>query len=110
MARLLYVRIVYVRILGALALCSLAFLLVSLDPFLSAAPIGSGVSGHTPAFSVNRFRKGDRLPLYHPGAVWRDLRVPDGLQSQEKVPFGCDPAFSPVSAPSLSTVYGRCMA
>lgn len=110
MARLLSLRILYVRILGALALCSLAFLLLSLDPFLSAAAMRPGISGPTPAVSVNRFRKGDRLPLYHPGAVWRDPSAPNGLQSQEKVPFGCDPAFSPVSAPSLSTVYGRCMA
>jgi hypothetical protein len=103
-------RLFYLRIAGAVALCSLAFLLVSFDPFLRAAPIGAGASEHTPTFSVNRFRKGDRLPLYHPGTVWRDLRVPDGLQSQRKVPFGCDPAFSPVATPSLSTVYGRCMA
>jgi hypothetical protein len=98
------------RIAGAVALCSLAFLLLSFDPFLSAAPIGTSASDHAPTVSVNRFRKGDRLPLYHPGAVWRDLRVPDSLQSQQKVPFGCDPAFSPVATPSLSTVYGRCMA
>jgi hypothetical protein len=110
MARLLGVRTFRVRILGALAVCSLALLLVSLDPFLSAVAIGSSVSRHTPDVSVNRFRKGDRLPLYHPGAVWRDHQAPDSLQSREKVPFGCDPAFSPVSAPSLSTLYGRCMA
>jgi hypothetical protein len=110
MARLFYLRTPYARISGALTLCSLVFLLVSVDPFLSAAPTGPGVSGQTPAFSVNHFRKGDRLPLYHPGAVRDDLRAPDGLQTQEKVPFGCDPAFSPVSTPSLSTIYGRCMA
>ena len=110
MARLIYLRIPYVRIVGALALCSLTFLLVSLDPFLRAAPIGSGVSAQTPAVSVNRFRKGDRLPLYQAPAVEHDLGAPKSLQTQERVPFGCDPAFSPVSAPSLSTVYGRCMA
>ncbi len=104
------VRLLCLRIAGAIALCSLGFLLVSFDPFLSAAPIGVGSSDHTPAVSVNRFRKGDRLPLHHSGAVWRDLRVPDGLQSQRKVPFGCDPAFSPVASPSMSKVYGRCMA
>lgn len=102
------VRLLYVRIAGALALCSLAFLFLSTDPFLSAASIGPGVSGHDRAFSVNRFRKGDRLPRRPAGAIWRN-RVPDGLQSQEKLPFGCDPAFSPVTSPALSSIYGRCM-
>jgi hypothetical protein len=106
-------RLFCLRIMGALALCSFAFLLVSLDPFLSAAPLGSGVSDPTPAVSVNHFRKGDRLPLFHPGASNRIGTDPDarrdGSQTQEKVPVGCDPAFSPVTAPSLSTVYGRCM-
>lgn len=103
-------RFFYLRAAGAVALCSLAFLLVSFDPFLSAAPIGAGLSDRTPAVSVNHFRKGDRLPLVHPGEVWRDLRVPGTLQSQQRVPFGCDPAFSPVASPSMSRVYGRCMA
>lgn len=103
-------RLLCVRIAGALALCSLAFLLLSMDPFLSAASVGPGVSGHHPAFSVNRFRKGDRLPLHPAGTIWRDPRAPHGLQSQEKVPFGCDPAFSPVASPSLSMIFGRCTA
>jgi hypothetical protein len=103
-------RLLYVRIVGAIVLCSLAFLLVSLDPFLRAAPIGSGVDDQTPAVSVNHFRKGDRLPLYHRGAVRQELRRPDGLQTQRHVPFACDPAFSPVATPSLSKVFGRCMA
>jgi hypothetical protein len=112
-------RLLYFRIVGALALCSFAFLLVSLDPFLSAAPIQPGVSDPTPVVSVNHFRKGDRLPLFHSGVpnsigtepdVRQDLRAPDASQTQERIPFACDPAFSPVSAPSMSTVYGRCMA
>jgi hypothetical protein len=107
-------RLLYVRIVGAIVLCSLAFLLVSFDPFLRAAPIGSSVDDQTPAVSVNHFRKGDRLPLYHPGAVQQDFRRPDGLQNglqtQRHVPFACDPAFSPVATPSLSKVFGRCMA
>jgi hypothetical protein len=103
-------RLLYVRIVCAIVLCSLAFLLVSLDPFLRAAPIGLGVGDQTPAISVNHFRKGDRLPVNHPGAVWQDFRRPDGLQTQRHVPFGCDPAFSPVATPSLSKVFGRCMA
>ncbi len=108
MARLLYTRLLYIRIASAVVLCSLVFLLISLDPFLRAAPIGTGLGDQTPV-RVNHFRKGDRLPLYHPGAVRQDSRHLDGLQTQRHVPFGCDPAFSPVATPSLSKVFGRCM-
>lgn len=103
-------RLFDVRIVGAIALCSLAFLLLSFDPFLRAAPIGTDASDQTPAVSVNHFRKGDRLPLYHPDAVQQNLPRPDGLQTQRHVPFACDPAFSPVATPSLGKVFGRCMA
>ena len=58
-----YLRVV--RIVGAGALVSLAFFFGSLDPFLRAAPITStAVSERTPPVSVNRYRKGDRLPLF----------------------------------------------
>jgi hypothetical protein len=106
MPRLLYVR----RIAAALALCLLGAFLVGFGPLLSVASIGPGVSGYSQGFSVNRFRKGDRLSVRPSGALWRNLRVPDRLQSQEKAPFGCDPAFSPVTSPRASLVYGRCIA
>jgi hypothetical protein len=108
-----------VRIVGAGALVSLAFFFASLDPFLRAAPItGTAVSDRTPPVSVNRDRKGDRLPLVkstsnstQPGTghtiLW-DLHGLNGSQARERVPVGCDPAFSPVASPSLATVYGRC--
>ncbi|MGA8612572.1 MAG: hypothetical protein WB760_12770 [Xanthobacteraceae bacterium] len=110
----------YLRIVGAGALVSLAFFFGSLDPFLRAAPItATAVSDRTPPVSVNRYRKGDRLPLSKssensgPTAashmIWSDLRGLNGSQAREKVPVGCDPAFSPVASPSLATVYGRCM-
>ena len=60
--------------------------------------------------AVNHFRKGDRLPLFHPHAVRQDVPTPGGSQTQGKVPFGCDSAFSSVTSPSLATLYGRCMA
>lgn len=103
-------KLLYLRVAGAIVLCSLTFLLVSFDPFLRAAPIGPGVGDQTPAVSVNHFRKGDRLPIYHSGVVRENFHRPDGLQTQRHVPFGCDPAFSPVATPSLSKVFGRCMA
>ena len=122
MARLIvswdYLRIV--RIIGAGALVTLAFFLGSLDPFLHAAPVAvSAASAHTPPVSVNRYRKGDRLPLVKSSnntgsagsshVIWWDLRGLDGSQAREHVPVGCDPAFSPVASPSLASVYGRCV-
>jgi hypothetical protein len=110
MARLVVLRI-YPRLIGAFGLVALAFLLVSLDPLLGAAPTSGA------AMSVNHFRKGDRLPLplVHPGSlnsegVWRKPPMPDGLQTQQRTPVGCDPAFSPVSSPAPVVVYGRCIA
>jgi hypothetical protein len=110
-----YLRIV--RIIGAGALISLAFFFASLDPFLRAAPITRvAVSERTPPVSVNRYRKGDRQPLFRSSdnsgrAVidrTMDLRGRNGSQARGRVPVGCDPAFSPVASPLLATVYGRC--
>jgi hypothetical protein len=118
MARLVVLRL-YPRVLGAFAIVALAVFLVSLDPLLGAVP-GSepGASERTPPVSVNRVRKGDRLPLVTPGmtdgwkapAASRGRPLPDGLQTQERAPVGCDPAFSPVSSPAPVVVYGRCTA
>jgi hypothetical protein len=95
----------YLRVVGAFALVSTSFFLASLDPFLRAAPIaGSAASERTPPVSVNRYHKGDRLPI-----VKSNLHGLNGSQAREKVPVGCDPAFSPVASPALATVYGRCM-
>jgi len=108
------------RIVVAFAFVSLAFFFASLDPFLRAAPIGGpAVNDRTPAVSVNRYRKGDRLPALNnsdnsnrtgaKGAIWWDLRGQGSSQTRGQVPIGCDPAFSPVSSPSLAAVFGRCM-
>jgi len=110
MARLVVLRL-YPRIMGACAILALAVFLVSLDPLLGAVPSpGPGAGERTPSVSVNRLLKGDRLPLVHPGASdsLRGQPVPNGLQTREKAPIGCDPAFSPVSSPSRVVVYGRC--
>jgi hypothetical protein len=118
MARLVVLRL-YPRFVGAFGIVALTVLLVSLDPLLGAVPsAGTGASERTQAVSVNRFRKGDRLPLVQPGAlngrtnqgVWRGRPIPDGLQTQKKTPIGCDPAFSPVSSPARAVIYGRCIA
>jgi hypothetical protein len=110
----------YLRIVGASALVSLAFLFGSLDPFLRAAPVtAAAVSDRAPPVSVNRYPKGDRLPLSKNAdnsgpvgirhVIWWDLRGLNGSQAHRRLPIGCDPAFSPVASPSLAVVYGRCM-
>lgn len=115
MAKLVVLRL-YPRVVGAFAIAALALFLVSLDPLLGAVPnYQPGATEQTPPVSVNHFRKGDRLPL-HPGTseslkspgAWPALRLPNGLQTQERAPLGCDPAFSPVSSPAPVVVYGRC--
>ena len=68
-----------------------------------------GLSNPEPSMTVNHFRKGDRLPLFHSRAVQQGAPMPGGLQTRRKVPFGCDSAFSPVVSPELADVYGRCM-
>jgi hypothetical protein len=108
------------RIVVAFALVSFAFFFASLEPFLRAAPIGGpAVNDRTPAVSVNRDRKGDRLlilsnpansyPTGAKGAIWWDLRGQGSSRTGRQVPIGCDPAFSPVTSPSLAKVFGRCM-
>jgi hypothetical protein len=102
-------RLFYFSVAGAFALASLALFLVSFAPLLSAAPFNPGISDRTPPVSVNRFRKGDRLPLHDSRAVRPDSQAPNASQAHGKVPLGCDPAFSPVTSPALATLYGRCM-
>jgi hypothetical protein len=103
-------RLVSLRVLGAVALCSATFLLVGAAPYLHAAPVVPGLSDPEPSMTVNHFRKGDRLPMVYPRAVRQEGPTPSGSQSQGKVPFGCDSSFSPVTSPELATLYGRCMA
>jgi hypothetical protein len=101
---------------SALGFVALAALFVGIDPFLS---VGAGLSSQTPAVSVNRALKGDRLPLSN-SAI---LDVPDGkmelgqrpsIETRAQTPFACDPAFSlirsPHSPPPSANVYRRCMA
>ena len=110
-------RQLYLRIVSAFGLVALAALFVGIDPFLG---VGATLSGQTPAVSVNRTLKGDRLPIAN-SAI---LDVPDGQarlagqpstqQTRAQTPFACDPAFSlirsPNSAPTSANVYRRCMA
>ena len=101
-------RLVSFRLIGAAALCSAAFVLAGAAPHLYAAPIIPGLTNPEPSMTVNDFRKGDRLPLFHPRSVRQEV-PPIGSQTQGKVPLGCDSSFSPVTSPQLATLYGRCI-
>jgi hypothetical protein len=71
---------------------------------MAAAP-----SNSAPQFTVNQFRKGDRLPMTRRPAAWHGLLTPQSLQSEKKLPLGCDPAFGPNASPGAKSVYGRCV-
>jgi hypothetical protein len=97
-------KLLFVRIAGGAGIVSLAFLFVGLIPFLSADPSASAVlAGRTSSFSVNHEFKGDRLPVSE--FNWTALRA---QRYPQEIPVGCDPSFSPISAPRLAYIYGRC--
>jgi hypothetical protein len=91
---------------------SLALFIVGVVPFLSADPTaGAGLTGKNP-YTVNHEFKGDRLPLaadVDPAAARSERATRLHAQAPGDIPVGCDPAFSPVSAPRLAYFYGRCM-
>ncbi len=64
----------------------------------------------TPPVSVDRTLKGDRLPLVTPINKSHQLGSPAKPEQArfEKIPVGCDPAFSPISAPRLAKIFRRC--
>ncbi len=92
-------------------------------PTLPSASLFSLVS----PVSVDRTFKGDRLPLTarldKPQVPTQQLptqqlptqtaptqsMVPtQAVQARVPIPVGCDRAFSPISAPRLSNIFGRC--
>ena len=109
MAKTLLVRALLMRMASAVGLIALSLFFVGLIPFLSAGPsVGAGLSAKVPATSVNREFKGDRLPLpsdADSAFSKNDARRP---QDAKQIPDGCDPAFSLITTPRLSNVYGSC--
>lgn len=117
------IKLLFVRIAGALALTSLAVLFVGLVPFFGGAPSMS--ADYAPSglgVSVDRQYKGDRLPMHTataPSILQNDFAAlaltQAGAQPRSEtlipphVPFACDPSFSPVASPRLAYVYGRCL-
>ncbi len=80
---------------------------------VSAVTIASVREGApTVAVSVNRINKGDRLPQSSILSGYPNDRPHAGRASSspKRPPLGCDPAFSPVSAPELAHIFKRCLA
>jgi hypothetical protein len=104
----------FVRAAGALGVTALAVCFLGLFPFLDAEPsAGAGYVPSKPSFYiVNRALKGDRLPMHgtlNPSAWRTDFGSLSRATAPHEIPVGCDPAFSPVAAPRLAYIYGRCL-
>jgi hypothetical protein len=111
MAKTLPIRALLVRMASAVGLIALSLFFVGLIPFLSAGPsVGASFPAKVPATSVNREFKGDRLPLPSDANSAISKNDAQHLDSQhaKQIPDGCDPAFSLITTPRLSNVYGRC--
>lgn len=100
--------IFFIRCAGvALALFTASF--ISLPSFPNPAAGGPALS---PTVNVDRTLKGDRLPFVTTVGQVRELRLPlpsAPSQAREKVPVGCDAAFSLISAPRFANVFKRCL-
>jgi hypothetical protein len=102
MGRFLFGRGLFIRI-GAV----LSGLLVASFVTFPSFPSG-GLQVFIPAVSVDRTLKGDRLPLE---PLAEKAVAPSASQTlRDKIPIGCDRAFSPISAPRLANVFRRCAA
>ena len=92
------------RIASALGLTALALFFLGFLPLLGDPTAGADVAAkRMPLFSVNREFKGDRPAISRSGSRLRQSEKPD------RIPVGCEASFSPISAPQLAHVYGRCL-
>src|ERR1700740_800191 len=103
-------RHLFVRIAGGLGVAVLGTFLLGLVPFIGTEPSAGAGLHRTPAVSVNREFKGDKLPLASDSNSALSRAHPSISRSAvpHEIPIGCDPAFSPVSAPRLAYYFGRC--
>jgi hypothetical protein len=102
----------------AMTILALAFLLVSLYPFLADAPsAGSWLDSATPSVPVDRALKGDPLPSstsrdYMPDFNYEFDALPHSdpvMRPRAQMPVGCDPVFSPIFASAQRpNIYRRC--
>jgi hypothetical protein len=96
--------------------------LATVAVMLAALPAAKGIgtpSNDAPQFQVNRAAKGDRFVEPRSIAVKKIMiRAPGAPsapptsreQSEKREPMdGCEPAFSPVTMPSMAHISGRCI-
>ena len=86
----------------ATALCSIV--LISFPSFPSTLGVVSKLQ------VVDRALKGDRLPNARAPAKNGPKSNPSLERTGNRVPLGCDRAFSSMSGPQFSTLFGRCLA
>jgi hypothetical protein len=98
----------FVRMASAVGLISLSLLFLGLVPLLNVGPSAGANLVHRPAASVNREFKGDRLLSPLEGNSAFSKSDPRRSQESKEIPDGCDRSFSPITAPQLAYVYGRC--
>jgi hypothetical protein len=99
------------RLASAVGVLSLFLFTAALIVFPSLPTTGAGLSAGQDRITVDRTHKGDRLLLVKPAKGAEELAPlsPARPQSQGRIPTGCDPAFSPISAPQLGHIFRRCV-
>jgi hypothetical protein len=99
------------RLASAVGALSLFLFTAALIVFPSLPTTGAGLSAGQDRITVDRTHKGDRLLLVKPAKGAEELAPlsPARPQSQGRIPAGCDPAFSPISAPQLGHIFRRCV-
>jgi hypothetical protein len=95
----------FLQSLAAGGILTLAWWVMGAAPYAATAKL----TNSAPQFTVNQFRKGDRLPMTRTPAVSHDLLTPESLRSRKKLPVGCDPVFGVIASPAAKSVYGRCI-
>jgi hypothetical protein len=99
------------RLASAVGALSLFLFTAALIVFPSLPTTGAGLAAGQDRITVDRTHKGDRLLLVKPAKGAEELAPlsPARPQSQGRIPTGCDPAFSPISAPQLGHIFRRCV-
>jgi hypothetical protein len=101
------------RLASAVGVLSLVLFTAALIVFPALPTTGAGFLAGQDRITVDRTHKGDRLPLVKPANGAEGLEAPPlspaRPRSQGRIPTGCDPAFSPISAPQLGHIFRRCV-
>jgi hypothetical protein len=102
------------RARSLIGVLSLSAVLLGLQPFIGSVTQARVDSHLMPGVDIDRSLKGDRLDsLPVRGAAERGAAESPAArplpESPASVPVGCDAAFSPVSSPRLSRIFGRCL-